>query len=100
VSGFSHNRHLAQFLETAVPSLQLYEIHDQSQVLLSLHYYLAMLKQLEKLREDFGPFMPGLEKQDGLMVVFSMAEMVSQIKFRTKLYEVQRAAKVDDTGSD
>jgi len=56
--------------------------------------YLAMLKQLEKLREDFGPFMPGLEKQDGLMVVFSLAEMVNQIRFRTKLFEVKNDVTV------
>jgi len=57
--------------------------------------YLALLKQLEKLKKDFSPFMPGLEKQDGLMVVFSMAEMVSQIKFRTKLFEVGNDSEVD-----
>jgi hypothetical protein len=62
--------------------------------------YLAMLEQLEKFRNDFSPFMPGLEKQDGLMVVFSMAEMVRQIKFRTQLFDVQRAAKVDGAGPD
>jgi hypothetical protein len=62
--------------------------------------YFAMLEQLEKFRNDFSPFMPGLEKQDGLMVVFSMAEMVRQIKFRTKLFDVQRVAKVDGAGPD
>ena len=62
--------------------------------------YLAMLKQLEKLRKDFSPFMPGLEKQDGLMVVFSLTEMVHQIRFRTKLFDVQCADKIDGTGSD
>jgi hypothetical protein len=51
--------------------------------------YLAMLKQLEKLKKDFSPFMPGLENQEGLLVVFSMGEMVNQIKFRTKLFEVE-----------
>ena len=59
-----------------------------------------MLEQLEKLRKDFSPFMPGLEKQDGLMVVFSLAEMVNQIRFRTKLFDVQYAVKIDGTGSD
>jgi len=56
--------------------------------------YLAMLKQLEKLRKDFGSFMPGLEKQGGLMVVFSMDEMINQIKFRTKLFEMENSVKV------
>jgi hypothetical protein len=62
--------------------------------------YLAMLKQLEKLRKDFSPFMPGLEKHNGLMVVSSMDEMVKQLRFRTKLFEVKLTANIDGTGNN
>lgn len=51
--------------------------------------YLGMLKQMEHFRQDFGPFMPGSDKQGDLLVIFSMDEMVNQIKFKTKLFEVE-----------
>ena len=57
--------------------------------------YLGMLTQMEKFRQDYGPFMPYSNKLGSLLVVFSMEEMVSQIKFRTKLFEMENNAKVD-----
>ena len=49
--------------------------------------YLEMLKQMEKFRQDFSLFMPDLNQQGNLLVVFSMNEMINQIKFRTQLFE-------------
>ena len=51
--------------------------------------YLSMLKQLEHFRQDFSPLMPNSNKPGSLMVVFSMDEMRNQIRFRTKLFEVE-----------
>jgi hypothetical protein len=56
--------------------------------------YLEMLKQMEKFREEFGLFMPDSNKPGSLLVVFSMAEMVNQIRFRTKLFELENQVKV------
>ena len=50
--------------------------------------YLGMLKQMEQFRQDYGPFMPYSNRPGSLLVVFSMEEMVSHIKFRTKLFEM------------
>jgi hypothetical protein len=62
--------------------------------------YLEMLKRMEKFRQEFGLFMPDLNKPGSLLVVFFLAEMVNQIRFRTKLFDVQYAVKIDGTGSD
>ena len=56
--------------------------------------YLEMLKQMETFRAEFGLFMPDSNKPGSLLVVFSMAEMVNQIRFRTKLFEVENQVKV------
>ncbi len=50
--------------------------------------YLEMLKQMEKFRPEFGLFMPVLNKPESLLVVFSLDEMRSQVKFRTQLFEM------------
>jgi hypothetical protein len=50
--------------------------------------------QKEKFRQEFGLFMPDSNKQGNLMVVFSMGEMVSQIKLRTQLFEVENGVAV------
>jgi hypothetical protein len=50
--------------------------------------YLEMLKRNKKFRQDFSLFMPDLNKPESLLVVFSMDEMRSQIKFRTQLFEM------------
>ena len=56
--------------------------------------YLEMLKQVEKFRQDFSLFMPDLNKPGSLVVVFSMEEMIRQIRFRTKIFEMQNNVKV------
>lgn len=53
--------------------------------------YLEMLKQTEKFRQDFSLFMPYLNKPGSLSVVFSMDEMINQIKFRTQLFEMAKS---------
>ena len=50
--------------------------------------YLGMLKQLKTFRQSI-PFMSNSNKPESLMIVFSMDEMVNQIKFRTKLFELE-----------
>jgi hypothetical protein len=55
--------------------------------------YLEMLKRMEKFREEFGLFMPDSNKPANLLVVFSMDEMINQIKFRTKLFEMENDVK-------
>jgi uncharacterized protein YbaR (Trm112 family) len=57
--------------------------------------YLEMLKQMEKFRQDFSLFMPDLNKPGKLLVVFSMDEMINQIKFRTQLVEMANSAMND-----
>ena len=57
--------------------------------------YLEMLKQMKKFRQEFGLFMPDLNKPGSLLVVFSMEEMLSQIRFRTKVFQIENSAKVD-----
>ena len=54
--------------------------------------YLGMLIQMKKFRQDF-PFMEKSNKPASLLVVFSMAEMVRHIKFRTKLFEVENSGE-------
>ena len=56
--------------------------------------YLAMLKQAEKFRQDYSLFMPDLNKRESLLVVFSMEEMISQIKFRAKIFELENDVRV------
>lgn len=56
--------------------------------------YLEMLKQMEKFRQEFGLFMPDSNKPENLLVVFSMDEMINQIKFRTHLFEMENSVKV------
>jgi hypothetical protein len=57
--------------------------------------YLEMLKRMKKFRQDFSLFMPGLNKPGKLLVVFSMDEMINQIKFRTQLAEMANSAMND-----
>ena len=56
--------------------------------------HLEMLKQIEKFRQDFRLFMPDLNKPGSLLVVFSMKEMIRQIRFRTKIFEMENNVKV------
>jgi hypothetical protein len=56
--------------------------------------YLEMLKRMEKFRQEFGLFMPDLNKPKNLLVVFSMDEMINQIKFRTHLFEMEKSVIV------
>jgi hypothetical protein len=56
--------------------------------------YLEMVKQMEKFRQEFGLFMPDSNKPGNLLVVFSMDEMINQIKFRTQLFEMENSVKV------
>jgi hypothetical protein len=56
--------------------------------------YLEMVKQMEKFRQEFGLFMPDINKPANLLVVFSMDEMISQIKFRTQLFEMENSIEV------
>ena len=55
--------------------------------------FLEGLSQIKKFTQEYGLFMPGLEKQEGLLVVFSLGEMVHQIRFRTKLFEMRNDAE-------
>ena len=55
--------------------------------------HLEMLKQMEKFRQEFGLFMPDSNRPGSLLVVFSMNEMISQIKFRTRLFELENNVK-------
>jgi hypothetical protein len=50
--------------------------------------YLGMLKQMEQFNQDFSPFIPDSCKPGHLLVVFSMNELINQIKFRNKLNEI------------
>ena len=45
-------------------------------------------------RQEFGLFMPDSNKPGSLIVVFSMDEMINQIKFRTQLFEMKDSVKV------
>jgi hypothetical protein len=56
--------------------------------------YLEMVKQMENFRQEFGLFMPDSNKLGNLLVVFSMDEMINQIKFRTHLFEMENSVKV------
>ena len=56
--------------------------------------YLGMLKEIEKFREEFSLFMPDLNKSKNLLVVFSMDEMVNQIKFRAKLFDMENPVEI------
>jgi hypothetical protein len=56
--------------------------------------YKEMLTQMEKFRQEFGLFMPDSYKPANLLVVFSMDEMINQIKFRTQLFEMENSVKV------
>ncbi len=56
--------------------------------------YLGMLTQMEQFRDDF-PFMEQSNKPESLMVVFSMDEMISQINFRTQLFEMANSGMND-----
>jgi hypothetical protein len=56
--------------------------------------YKEMLTQMEKFRQEFGLFMPASYKPANLLVVFSMNEMINQIKFRTQLFELENNVKV------
>jgi hypothetical protein len=56
--------------------------------------YLEMVKQMEKFRQKFGLFMPDSNKLGNLLVVFSMDEMINQIKFRNQLFEMENSVKV------
>ena len=56
--------------------------------------YLEMLKQMENFRQDFSLFMPDINKPENLLVVFSMDEMINQIKFRTQLFEMENNVEV------
>jgi uncharacterized protein YbaR (Trm112 family) len=56
--------------------------------------YLEMLKQMKKFHQEFGLLMQDSNKPGGLLAVFSMEEMVRQIKFRTKLYELENNSRV------
>jgi hypothetical protein len=53
-----------------------------------------MVKKMEKFRQEFGLFMPDINKPANLLVVFSMDEMISQIKFRTQLFEMENDVAV------
>jgi hypothetical protein len=57
--------------------------------------YLRMLKEMEKFRQEYGLFMPDSNKPGNLLVVFSMKEMVSQIRFRTGLFEMANSGMND-----
>ena len=57
--------------------------------------YLEMLKRMEKFRQEFGLFMPDSNKPESLLLVFSMDEMKSQIKFRTQLFEMAKSGMDD-----
>ena len=57
--------------------------------------YLGMLKQMEQFRQHYGPFMPYSNKPGSLLVVFSMEEMVSQIRFRAHLFKMANG-RADD----
>ncbi|XPS86628.1 uncharacterized protein Dvar_46460 [Desulfosarcina variabilis str. Montpellier] len=50
--------------------------------------YLVMLKHVEQFDQDLGPFMPNSNNPGSLLVVFSMKELINQIRFRTKLNEI------------
>ena len=50
--------------------------------------YLEMLKRMEKFQQEFSLFLPDINKPGNLLVVFSMNEMINQIKFRTHLFEM------------
>jgi len=50
--------------------------------------YLGMLKQMEQFDQDLGPLMPNSNNPGSLLVVFSMKELINQIRFRTKLNEI------------
>ena len=56
--------------------------------------YLGMLTQMRQFRDDF-PFMEKSNKPESLLVVFSMDEMISQIKFRTQLFEIANSGMND-----
>ncbi len=57
--------------------------------------YLEMLKRMEKFRQEFGLFMPDSNKPGRMLVVFSLDEMRSQIKFRTQLFEMANSEMND-----
>ncbi len=57
--------------------------------------YLEMLKRMEKFRQDFRVFMPDLNKPGNLLVVFSMDELINQIKFRSQLFEMANSGMND-----
>ncbi len=57
--------------------------------------YLEMLKRMEKFRQEFGLFMPDSNKPGSMLVVFSLDEMRSQIKFRTQLFEMANSEMND-----
>ena len=57
--------------------------------------YLEMLKGMEKFRQEFGLFMPDSSKPGSMLVVFSLDEMRSQIKFRTQLFEMANSEMND-----
>jgi len=57
--------------------------------------YLEMLKRMDKFRQDFSLFMPDLNKPGNLLVVFSMDEMINQVKFRTQLFELANSGMND-----
>ena len=56
--------------------------------------YLGMLTQMRQFRDDF-PFMEKSNKPESLLVVFSMDEMINQIKFRTQLFEMANSGMND-----
>ena len=57
--------------------------------------YLETLKRMKKFRQEFGLFMPDSNKPESLLVVFSMEEMLRQIKFRTQLFEMANSEMND-----
>ena len=57
--------------------------------------YLEILEQMKRFRHDYSLFMPDLNKPRNLLVVFSMDEMINQIKFRTQLFEMANSGMND-----
>lgn len=56
--------------------------------------YLEMLQQMKKFQQEFGLLMQDPNKAGSLLVVFSRKEMIKQIKFRTKLFELENDSRV------
>jgi hypothetical protein len=57
--------------------------------------YLEMLKQMKKFWQEFGLFAQDSNKPKSMLVVFSLDEMRSQIKFRTQLFEMAKSGMND-----